>query len=239
MTSRVHAIPGGRSLRVDFWQAVGKGGSMVENLDRERIASAAARLPNGERFLNAIETIDRLNVADPNRITVGGIEVSYELHFSRLLFEKALQLREYASEALLIAARSQHICRWELPRGDYPEGRAGYLRWRADLKRFHADRTAEILSDLGYDADTIQSVRSINLKQDLKSNPECQTMEDALCLVFLEFQFPDFRLKTDDEKMVSILRKTWAKMSDEGRKAVLELKLGKEEARLVGLALEE
>jgi len=225
-------------LLVDLSQAVAKGRGMVEDLDRERIAMAADRLSNGERFLSAIETIDQINEADPNRISVSGIEISYELHFSRLLFEKALHLREDASEALLLAARSQHICRWEMPRGDYPEGRAGYLRWRADLKRFHADRTASILSDLGYDEETIQSVRTINLKQDLKGNPECQTMEDALCLVFLEFQFPEFRRKTDDEKMVSILRKTWAKMSDQGRQAALGLKLGEDETRLVGMALE-
>ena len=116
-------------------------------------------------------------------------------------------------------------------------GRTGYLKWRSGLKRYHATVAAEVLEDAGYDSATIDHVRSINLKENLKSNPDAQTMEDALCLVFLEVQFSEFRLKTSEEKMISILRKTWGKMSERGQKATLALDLGEEESRLVGLAL--
>ncbi len=205
--------------------------------DKELVNQAASRLPERERFLKAIERIDRHNDRDPKRVSTDGVEMGYELFFSRLLFAKVVSFRKEASEALLIAARSQHICRWESPRADYPEGRAGYLKWRADLKYFHADKTASILAELDYSDDLIQSVRTINLKKDLKSNPDSQAMEDALCLVFLESQFPEFRLKTTEEKMVTILQKTWAKMSEPAKNAALALELGEEEARLVGLAL--
>lgn|GEM_PF-290088 len=224
-------------LLIDLCSGSGNVVPMNSYSDKALVNRVASRLPEGERFLKAIESIDRHNERDPKRVSNDGVDMGYEFHFSCLLFVKVLSLREDASEALLIAARSQHICRWESPRSDYPEGRAGYLKWRADLKRFHADKTESILAELGYPPEFIETVRAINLKKDLKSNPDSQTMEDALCLVFLESQFPDFRVKTSEEKMVSIIRKTWAKMSAEGQKAALNLNLRDEEARLVGLAL--
>ncbi len=210
---------------------------MSSSDDCDLISRVASRMCNGHRFLKVVGAIDELNNSDPKRVVKDGREMGYEYYFSCLLFAKVLYLREDASEPLLIAARSQHICRWERPRVDYPEGRAGYLKWRADLKRFHADKTASILAELDYSAEFIETVRTINLKKDLKSNPDSQTMEDALCLVFLESQFPEFRLKTSEEKMVSIIRKTWAKMSQQGQQAALSLNLGDEEARLVEMAL--
>ena len=88
-----------------------------------------------------------------------------------------------------------------------------------------------------YDSDTIERVRAINLKMDLKHNNEAQAMEDALCLVFLESQFAEFRRKTAEVKIVSILRKTWGKMSDRGKEAALSLDLEEEEERLINLVL--
>lgn len=210
---------------------------MSDTLDSERVERAAARMTDSSRFLRAIAAIDLLNNEDPKRVSTGENEIGYELYFSQLLFAKTLFLEKEASEALLIAARSQHICRWKMPRSDYPGGKAGYLSWRSDLKQYHASLTTEVLTGLGYDEPTIESIRSINLKKDLKRNPNAQTMEDALCLVFLENQFPEFRLRTPDEKMITILQKTWAKMSERGQQAALNLKLGEEESRLVGLAL--
>lgn len=210
---------------------------MTSETDLERIEKAAARLADAARFRKAIHSIDLLNDDDPKRVPEEGREIGYELYFSRLLFAKVLSLDSDASEALLLAARAQHVGRWKMPRSDFPMGRTGYLKWRSDLKRYHATVAAEVLEDAGYDSATIDHVRSINLKENLKSNPDAQTMEDALCLVFLEVQFWEFRLKTSEEKMISILRKTWGKMSERGHKAALALDLGEEESRLVGLAL--
>jgi hypothetical protein len=48
-------------------------------------------------------------------------------------------------------------------------------------------------------------------------------MEDALCLVFLEYELEDFARKHPAEKVVDILRKSWRKMSDQGHAKALEL----------------
>ena len=57
------------------------------------------------------------------------------------------------------------------------------------LKKFHAEQTAEILRDTGYNEETIDRVKHLILKKRLKLDPEVQSLEDALCLVFLETQF--------------------------------------------------
>tara|TARA_B110000037_G_C16995109_1_gene454754 strand:+ start:407 stop:1024 length:618 start_codon:yes stop_codon:yes gene_type:complete len=184
-------------------------------------------------FRAAIAAIDGENSQDPKRIG----EEGYELYFSKVLFDWVLKLEKTPSEALLLATRSQHICRWHSPRLDYPEGRVGYLKWRSDLKTFHAEKSGEVLKIAGYGEDILDRVRDLNLKRNLKSDPECQVLEDALCLVFLEKQFAKFREKTDEAKMVDILRKSWAKMSEVGRAAALELPMGEDELRLVKAAL--
>jgi hypothetical protein len=210
---------------------------MNSAIDRENLRLASERADDVDRFLRAIARIDSLNNEDPKKVTIAGESLGYELHFSRLLLAKALAVLPKASEAFFLAARGQHICRWKSARSDYPEGRAGYLKWRSDLKRFHAETTADVLESEGYIPETIEKVRGINLKKDLRSDKEAQAMEDALCLVFLESQFAAFRHKTTEEKMISILRKTWGKMSDRGKDAALSLQLGEEESRLVQLAL--
>lgn len=205
--------------------------------DERNIEESSIRFSNTALFCRAVEAIDAANAEDPTTLEVDGCEQPSELYLSKVLFDWVLKLEPKASEALLLAARSQHICRWQSLRNDYPEGRAGYLKWRSDLKKFHADKSAEILLSIGYEEGIISAVCDLNLKKNLKSNADCQVLEDALCLVFLEKQFAQFRLKTDEEKMIGILRKTWAKMSDRGRAAALSLPMGDEESRIVGLAI--
>ena len=190
-----------------------------------------------DRFNNAVSAFDLLNAQDPNHWTVDGEAVPYELFFANRMTEWVFQLDSDASEAVRLAARCQHLCRWEIPRKDYPEGRVGYLTWRKDLKRFHADKSAEVLKKIGYDDSTIERVRAINLKKDLGKGPEVQVIEDALCLVFLENQFDDLIAKTDEEKMISIVKKTWAKMSDTAREKALKLTLSEGGSCLVSKAL--
>jgi hypothetical protein len=148
------------------------------------------------------------------------------------------RLDDDASEALRLAARCQHIERWTIPREEFPPGRVGYLQWRTKLSRFHADRAESVLRGAGYEDDVVQAVRRIVTKQNLHSNPDSQTMEDALCLVFLEFEFDAFLQKyRDEEKAVEILQKTWKKMSARGHQAALGLELSERARRLVAAAL--
>ena len=94
-------------------------------------------------------------------------------------------------EARLLAARAHHLRRWVVPRSTYPEGRAGYLRWRRDQKRRHAEEVGAILAEVGYPTEVVERVGAIVRKEGLGSDPAVQVHEDALCLVFLETQAAD------------------------------------------------
>ena len=88
---------------------------------------------------------------------------------------------------------------------------------------FHAEEAARVLTEIGFDASVIEAVQRINRKQAMRSDPDVQTMEDALCLSFVEHELEEFALKHDDEKLVRILRETWAKMSARGHALAAEL----------------
>ncbi len=132
------------------------------------------------------------------------------------------KLRPDASAELLLAARAHHVRRWEIPRDSYPEGRAGYLRWRRALHDHHARIVGELLREAGYDAATVARVQEIVRKRNLADDSEVQAMEDALCLVFLETQFDELAARLDAEKMDDVVEKTLAKMSDDGRRIAIE-----------------
>ncbi len=188
-------------------------------------------------FEKAISEFDRLNAQDPKKREVNGEQIPYEVFFANCMTKWVSKLDPDASEVVRLAARCQHLCRWEIPRKRYPEGRVGYLTWRKDLKRFHADKSAEVLIEVGYDDSMVERVRAINLKQGLGKDPEVQVIEDALCLVFLEEQFDDLIAKTEEAKMISIIQKTWKKMSEQAQQEALRLNLSEEGARMVKLAL--
>ena len=118
-------------------------------------------------------------------------------------------------------------------------GRTGYLKWRTLLKKFHADESAKILTTVGYDRDLIERVQELNLKKNLKTDEDCQTLEDALCLVFLEYQFDALIADTEQEKLLGIVRKTWAKMSPRGQQATDKITFSEQGARVLQQALSQ
>jgi len=186
-----------------------------------------------DRFAAALARFDAENARDPHQEAGRPRELLY----AERLTAWVLKLAPQASEVLQLAARSQHICRWQSPRENYPATRPGYLKWRADLKKFHAQKTGEILQEIGYDEATIRQVQDLNLKKNFPADPECCVLEDALCLVFLEFQFAPLAAKSDDEKMINALRKSWGKMTAAGRAAALTLPYGERETSLIQRAL--
>jgi hypothetical protein len=177
------------------------------------------------RFARAIEAIDEANTGDPTTITVAGQTRPKELAHAEMVTAWVNRLRPDAPEALLLAARAHHIRRWESPRSAYPEGRAGYLRWRRDLSRRQADEVARVLAEAGYGQATIDRVRAIATKRDLGHDPDVQALEDAMCLVFLETQFDDLARRLEHDRMVDVVRKTMAKMSPDGLGLVATLTL--------------
>jgi hypothetical protein len=190
-----------------------------------------------QKFAAALLRFDEENARDPNLEITGGISRPRELLYAERLTQWVLKLCPEASEALRLAARCQHICRWQSPRENYPMTRAGYLKWRADLKKFHAQKSGEILQAAGYDDETIRRVRDLNLKKIFPADPEVRVLEDALCLVFLEFQFAALAAKSDDEKMINAVRKSWEKMTEAARAEALKLSYGEREKNLIGRAL--
>jgi hypothetical protein len=165
-------------------------------------------------FKTALDLIDAANVLDP---------ANKELLYSQRMSNWLNRIEPAASTALKLAARAQHLRRWVIPRSDYPNDRIGYLTWRTTLYKFHADEAAKILQRAGYDQPTIERVATLIRKERIKSDPEAQTLEDVICLVFLENYFADFAAAHDDEKVIGILRKTWKKMSDRGQTLALNL----------------
>lgn len=190
-----------------------------------------------ERFRAALRRFDEENARDPNTELVDGVPQPRELVYARWLSEWVLRLCPDASEPLRLAARCQHLCRWQIPRSAYPMTRAGYLQWREALKKFHAQKAGEILREVGYDEATIRRVQELNLKKGFPHDAETRVLEDALCLVFLEHQLADLAARTPEEKVINALRKSWEKMTPAGRAAALKLSLGAREKQLLARAL--
>ncbi|MEN0003729.1 MAG: DUF4202 domain-containing protein [Bacteroidota bacterium] len=190
-----------------------------------------------EQFNKTIAAFDAANAADPNQEIWEGKSYPKELLYAQRMTERLTQFAPDASEALQLAARCQHICRWEIPRADYPMDRKGYHAWRNQLKKFHAEKAGGILAEHGYDPVLIEEVQQLLLKRQLKRNPATQTLEDVICLVFLEFYLEAFSTHYAEEKLISILQKTWGKMSEQGQQTALTLPLSDEMLQLVGKAL--
>ena len=175
------------------------------------------------RLDEALRLFDEANAADPNTEMVEGQPLPKELLYGQRMSRRLAAFAPDAPETVKLAARAQHIRRWEVPRDTYPEGRAGYLKWRTDLYKRHGDIAAGILRDVGYDDETIGRVRTLLRKRGLRTDPDVQLMEDVICLVFLEHYLHDFAQKHDEEKLISIVHKTWKKMTEKGHRAALQL----------------
>jgi hypothetical protein len=186
-----------------------------------------------------IAAIDAANAVDPNLTEIEGRAEPAELVYGRRMSAMLARMAPDASEPLQIAARGQHIERWLLARKSYPEGRAGYLRWRRDAKELHARRLGDIMAEAGYGAADIERVGALVRKERLKLDPEAQLLEDVVCVVFLEHYLAPFMAKTDPAKLPGILAKTWKKMSDFGHAEALKLSVPPQVLRLLEQGLAE
>ncbi len=188
-------------------------------------------------FETALERIDAANADDPTRVVFQGREYPKELLYARRMTDWLARLAPDAPEHLRLAARGQHIRRWQIPRDSYPGDRGGYLRWRSSLYAFHAEHAGRILAELGYDETTVARVQALLQKKDLASDPEMQILEDVACLVFLESYFSDFAARHDAAKLQTIIRRTWRKMSPRARATALTLDLPEADRALVRQAV--
>ena len=194
-------------------------------------------MSQSEKFKKAIKLFNEANSLDPNKELYNETEFPKELLYAVRMSEQLNKFAPDSSEVLQLAVCCQHICRWEIPRDSYEMNRAGYLTWRKDLKDFHAKKAGEILKECGYSKEIIDEVAFLLLKKQLKKNADTQTLEDVVCLVFLEFYFAKFSEKYAEEKLIDIIQKTWKKMSEKGHKAALELQLSDSALALITKAL--
>ena len=189
------------------------------------------------RFRTAIERMDALNRADPNRETVAGQDYPKELLYAERMSAWLARLAPEASEALRLAVRSQHIGRWIIPRSNYSMDRRGYHQWRTELARFHAATVRGILLEVGYDEGIIVRAEQLLQKINLKTDPEAQLLEDTACLVFLEHYFSAFAQKHEEQKLITIVQKAWKKMSAQAQQTALTLKFAAADQAVIEKAL--
>ncbi|KAI1438534.1 hypothetical protein GGR50DRAFT_365395 [Xylaria sp. CBS 124048] len=197
-------------------------------------------------FAAALELIDAAHAEDPKLVpSQDGTETTLprELHYARNMTRWLAVRCPDASPTLQLACRAQHFRRWEIPRDSFPMTRAGYLTWRAKQKTQAAERIKALLTNSSPPLATgdVDRVAALVRKEDLAGDAETQVLEDVACLVFLDDQLDDFgkRDDVDEDKMVNILRKTWAKMSAQGREIALGMRLSERAKTLVDKALAE
>jgi len=190
------------------------------------------------RLREAFALLDAMHREDPSGGADQPNDILASLDYHQRVGRWVERLAPGASSALRLAARSQHVRRWAIPRDSYPMTRKGYRDWRDALGRFHARTAAEVLVRVGYDAQTVARVEQLLQKQRLRTDSEAQALEDAACLVFLEVQLEDFSRQHTEEKLLHILRRTWKKMSPAGRHLALQLKLPEGAAGLLRKAVE-
>jgi hypothetical protein len=193
-------------------------------------AAGESRDPTGDdaRIAATRARFFALHALDPRPAPDEGREVSFETAYHARLERWLARRAPDASPALRLAAMAQHVGRHALPRADFPDGPAGYKRWRAAAALRHATIAEATLRDAGWDDATVVRVRALLLKKGLGADaaardPEAQILEDAVCLAFLDGELPAFAAKHPEDKVVDVLRKTWAKMSPAGRAAARAL----------------
>lgn len=185
-----------------------------------------------DRLARVLAAIDAANAADP-KIEDG--QPAARLYGERMSAMLAV-FRPDAPELLKIAARGQHIERWRLPRADYPMTRPGYYAWRNAAKKMHAERVGALMAEAGYSGEEIATTQAMVRKEDLRANPDAQTVEDLASLVFLKHYGLDFAHGRTQEQLVDILVKTMRKMSPAGLAFAGQIGMPDAVAGLVGEA---
>jgi hypothetical protein len=190
-----------------------------------------------DAYARARELIDAAHAADPKRAADGR---PAELVYADRMEAWAVRAAAEPTPLLRLAARCQHLERFNVPRASFPDGRTGYLQWRKSLYGKQAARAKELLLQAGVAANEADDVATWVSKTALKSNPGTQALEDAACLVFLENEIEAFAVQHADyphEKFVDILRKTWKKMSPRGQELAGTISLPPAIATLVREAI--
>jgi hypothetical protein len=189
-----------------------------------------------ERFESALRLMDAANGEDPRREFHKGEPQPRELLFSLRTYHWIPRLIDQPSEALLLATRGHTLRRWRIPRDRFPMTNPGYHEWRDSLAAFHAEQTADLLRQVGYEEAVLERVRALIIRKLWPADPEARALEDADCLAFLELKLAGYAADWGEEKTVNILRGTWGKMTPRARELALDLPLARREMQLLAKA---
>lgn len=198
-------------------------------------------MTTNNRFESVIHAIDAANAGDPRSSTVAGVPRPYEVVYAERMTQRLAAMYPEASENLRIAARAQHIRRWDIPRSSFPEGRAGYNDWRKACRDHHGKVVSAIMAECGYAQADIDRVVMLIKKEQLKKDRESQALENVVDVVFVEHYIDEFLAKYssyDEEKVLDIVGKTLRKMSPKGHQAALALDLPQAKRDLILKAVE-
>lgn len=198
-------------------------------------------MTDNTRFQKVAQAIDTANADDPRKTIVDGTQRPFEVVYSERMSYRLGEMYPDASELLRIAARAQHIRRWDIPRNRYPEGRNGYNDWRRACREHHGEVVTRIMSEHGYGEEDIAHVVKLIKKEQLKKDRESQALENVVDVVFVEHYFDEFLGKYsqyDDDKIIDIVGKTLRKMSPKGHQAALSLDLPERTRDLILKAVE-
>ncbi len=193
-----------------------------------------------DKFGAAIAAIDEANAADPGMVDVrdAGPRPLALVH-GELADEWVVRLHgAEVSPLWRLAARAHHLRRWELSRSNYPEGKAGYHRWKRDQRARHAADIGTLLAAHGFGDDEIELVQALVRRDGLAGgDPGAQAVEDAACLVFIETQLASVAQQLERDHLIDVIRKTARKMSPAALAAVASIPLGDAEQQLLADAL--
>lgn len=194
-------------------------------------------MTTAEQLQQAFAAFDLYNSKDPNTETYNGVTYPKEVLYGQRMTAKLNAYAPHASTALQLAARCQHIGRWEIARNSYQMDKKGYLQWRSAEKMHQAKIAEQILHEHQFDQDTIEKVKFLLLKKELTTNEETKTLEDVICLVFIEFYLDDFAAPHDDDKVIDILKKTIKKMTPRALEEASKIKVSERMGRLIGMSV--
>jgi hypothetical protein len=166
----------------------------------------------------ALALLDAANAEDPNHLIADGGPVPRAMWQGIRATYWLAHMTSAPSPALALAARAHHLRRWEILRADYPEGRAGYHRWKRAAREHNAASLRDALvPHVGGELTPAVIMRAATLVQrsELGHDAETQFVEDVACLVFLETQYDELIVKLGPEKVAAAVEKTLKKMSPE------------------------
>jgi len=183
-----------------------------------------------DMFNTAKALIDAANSEDPNKEISEAKTWPKERLYSHRMSNMLERFAPDVDDEMKLAISAQHIQRWKSPRDAYSMDKKGYYQWRTQLYQFHADTVCALMKQAGYADEQLERVNQAVAKKSLKTSSDTQLVEDIAALVFIEHYmqaFVDNHPEYDEAKWLSIILRTWNKMSDAGKKFALsgQLKL--------------